>query len=145
MSALSGRTTDRLANGEVVEEHLRIRLRPEPTPSRRTRLDLSMQTLLPVEDDRERTPMQGDVQGVPRARRRLHSTNRVEDGALPTNDAKEEQVVLESIRASTEVAAVRRDAPRDARCLIDPACLRVEPDGQRQIAAGTVVLVDGEG
>src|SRR5262245_47288692 len=106
---------------EVVEEHLRVRLRPEPTSSRRRRLELSMQTLLAVEDDGERAPVDRDLQGVPRARCRLNAAYGVDDGALAANDAKEEQVVLESICTGPEVAAVRRDAPGKTGGLIDPA------------------------
>src|SRR5262249_25747893 len=142
---LSRSTTDRFADREVVEEHLRIRLRPQAASSRRRRLDLSLQTLLTVQNDRERTPMQRGVQGMPRSRRRLNSANGVEYGALAANDAKEEQVVLQSVCASAEVAAVWRDAPRKARSLVDSACLWVETDRQRQIVARTVVLVDRKG
>src|SRR5213083_209271 len=69
------------------------------------------------------------LQRVPGARRRLDAAHGLEDRPLPAHDAEEEEIVLERVRAGTEVGAVRRDAPREPRSLIDAPGLGVEPHG----------------
>src|SRR5437868_2066847 len=81
---------------------------------------------------------------MPCARGRVHTANVLDDGALAAHDAEEEQVVLERVGADAEVAAVRCDAPCDARALIDAAGDRIEAHREREVFARAIAFVDGE-
>jgi len=50
-------------------------------------------------------------------------------GGAAAHDAEEEQVVLERVGAGAPIAPIRRDAPCEARTLVDPPGLREEADG----------------
>src|SRR3989441_6777377 len=94
---LKGPASRRPPDGEVVEQDLRISLRPEPAAARGRGLGLAFQALLTVERDGKRSLVQGHLESVPGACRRLDAPHRLEDRPLPAHHAKEEQVVLERV------------------------------------------------
>src|SRR6185369_550615 len=97
---------------EVVEQDLRIGLRPQPNAAGRRALEGLLETLCLVDAHDE--PLAPELEGerVPRARGRRDVANRIDDGALALRDREVQEVVFERVRANAEVTATGRDPER---------------------------------
>src|SRR6266540_835877 len=130
-------------HAEVVEEHLRIGLRPETAAADRGAIDLTAQALLPVDGRDELRGLDRGFQRVPRARRGLDAADGLDDRPLALDHLEEQHVVLERVRADAPVASVLADVVRDARGLIDTAGDRIEADREFPVAL-TLAVPDRE-
>lgn len=105
-------------DAELVEQHLRVGLGPESYATPRYRVEGLLEVLLAIELDRQLLAAERGNQRVPGRRCRRGIAHVVEDGAPAADDVKEQDVVLERIRADTPITTVGLGAERPPACAL---------------------------